>query len=226
MRKPVKNLGASVRARLLNLAKERNQPFDLLLTRYTLERLLYRLSLSKHRNRFVLKGAMLLTSTMDDPHRPTRDLDLLGLGDPDPAGMIAVFREICSVEADDAVVFDIAGLTIDSIRDEAEYGGLRIRAHLLQHGAGHLHDQPRPAIMAFHATDWQAQVNRCRPVAAQRPEPEFRPPRDLAQRQTVEKIGPFFPDPPGNLRLAVNTRPTATPSVEFQHFDFVREYTS
>lgn len=127
MRKPVKNIGASVRARLLNLAKERNQPFDLLLTRYTLERLLYRLSLSKHRNRFVLKGAMLLTSTMDDPHRPTRDLDLLGLGDPDPAGMIAVFREICSVDAGDAVIFDIAGITVDRIRDEAEYGGLRIK---------------------------------------------------------------------------------------------------
>ena len=127
MRKPVKNIGASVRARLLNLAKERNQPFDLLLTRYTLERLLYRLSLGKHRNRFVLKGAMLLTSTMDDPHRPTRDLDLLGLGDPDPAGMITAFREICSVEASDAVTFDIPGITVDRIRDEAEYGGLRIK---------------------------------------------------------------------------------------------------
>jgi len=127
MRKPIKNIGASVRARLLNLAKERNQPFDLLLTRYTLERLLYRLSRSKHRNRFALKGAMLLASTMDDPHRPTRDLDLLGLGDPDPARMIAVFREICSVDADDAVIFDIPGITVDRIRDEAEYGGLRIK---------------------------------------------------------------------------------------------------
>jgi predicted nucleotidyltransferase component of viral defense system len=127
MRKPIKNIGASIRARLLNLAKERNQPFDLLLTRYTLERFLYRLSLSKHRDRFVLKGAMLLTSTMDDPHRPTRDLDLLGFGDPDPAGMIEVFREICSIDAGDAVAFDISGITIDRIRDEIEYGGLRIK---------------------------------------------------------------------------------------------------
>jgi len=94
MRKPVKNIGASIRARLLNLAKERNQPFDLLLTRYTLERLLYRLSLSRYRDRFVLKGAMLLASAMDDPHRPTRDLDLLGFGDPDPNGMIEAFRQI------------------------------------------------------------------------------------------------------------------------------------
>src|SRR5271167_1409790 len=127
MRKPVKNIGASIRARLLNLAKERNQPFDLLLTRYTLERLLYRLSLSRYRDRFVLKGAMLLASAMDDPHRPTRDLDLLGFGDPDPNGMIEAFRQICSIHADDAVVFDLPSLTVDRIRDDAEYGGLRIK---------------------------------------------------------------------------------------------------
>jgi predicted nucleotidyltransferase component of viral defense system len=127
MRKPVKNIGASVRARLLNLSRERNQPFDLLLTRYTLERLLYRLSLSRHRDRFVLKGAMLLASMMDDPHRPTRDLDLLGFGDPDPDGMIEIFREICSIDAGDAVVFELSDLVVDRIRDEMEYGGLRIK---------------------------------------------------------------------------------------------------
>ncbi|WP_311972637.1 hypothetical protein [Bradyrhizobium agreste] len=55
MRKPLKNVGASVRARLLNLAKERNEPFDLLLTQYALERLLYRLSISKYKDKFVLK---------------------------------------------------------------------------------------------------------------------------------------------------------------------------
>lgn len=128
MRKPIKNIWASIRARLLSLAKERNQPFDLLLTRYTLERLLYRLSISNHRDRFVLKGAVLITSVMDDPHRPTRDLDLLGFGDPDPAGMIEVFREICAVQTDDAVNFDIPGIAVDRIRDDMEYGGLRMKA--------------------------------------------------------------------------------------------------
>ena len=72
MRKPLQNIGASVRARLLNLAKERNQPFELLLIRYTLERFLHRLSTSKHRERFVLTGAMLMPHRLDDPHRPTR----------------------------------------------------------------------------------------------------------------------------------------------------------
>src|SRR5580700_3297590 len=113
MRRPPKNIGASVRALLLNLGKERNQPFDLLLTRYVLERLLYRLSQSEHRDRFVLKGAILMTTWLDDPHRPTRDLDLLGFGDPDPDALVGIFREICAVKADDAVTFDIEGLAVD-----------------------------------------------------------------------------------------------------------------
>ena len=107
MRKPVRNIGASIRARLLNLAKERNQPFDLLLTRYALERFLYRLSISKYRDRFALKGAMLMMTWFDNPHRPTRDLDFLGFGDPDPQATLGVFREICAVKADDAVVFAV-----------------------------------------------------------------------------------------------------------------------
>src|SRR6266567_3747545 len=78
MREPKRNMAASVQARLLNIAKERKQPFDLLLTRYVLERLLYRLSRTRHRDRFVLKGAMLLTTWFDNPLRPTRDLDLPG----------------------------------------------------------------------------------------------------------------------------------------------------
>ena len=70
--------GASVRARLLNLSKESGQNCNLLLTRYALERLLHRLTQTPHRDRFVLKGAMLMTTWFDDPHRSTRDVDLLG----------------------------------------------------------------------------------------------------------------------------------------------------
>jgi predicted nucleotidyltransferase component of viral defense system len=113
MPEPKRNMGASVRARLLNLAKERGQPNDLLLTRYALERLLYRLSITDHCERFVLKGAMLMTSWFQEPFRPTRDLDLLGFGDPDPQAMLAVFREICAVEADDGAIFDVEGLRFD-----------------------------------------------------------------------------------------------------------------
>lgn len=135
MREPIPNMGASVRARLLDVARVRNQPHELLLTRYALERLLYRLSTTKHRERFVLKGAMLMTIWFDDPLRPTRDLDLLGFGDSDPQAMLAVFREICAVEIDDGVVFDVAGLQIDLIRENLEYGGLRIKTNATIGGA-------------------------------------------------------------------------------------------
>jgi predicted nucleotidyltransferase component of viral defense system len=97
MTKGARNMGASVRARLLNLARERGQTFDLLLTRYALERLLYRLSVSGHRDRFVLKGALLITTWFDDPNRPTRDLDLLGYGDSSSEAILATFRDICKI---------------------------------------------------------------------------------------------------------------------------------
>jgi predicted nucleotidyltransferase component of viral defense system len=135
MRKPLQNIGASVRARLLNLAKERNQPFELLLIRYTLERLLYRLSKSKHRDKFVLKGAMLMRYWLDDPHRPTRDLDLLGFGDSDPDLTLKILREICAIKVDDAVVFDTSGLVLDRVRDESGYGGLRLKTYARVDGA-------------------------------------------------------------------------------------------
>lgn len=122
------NLGASVRAKLLNQARASGQPFDLILVRFALERLLYRLSISGHAERFVLKGAMLLTTWFDDPARPTRDLDLLGFGDPDPDAMQATFRDILSIEVDDGIVFKADTLRVDRIREALDYGGVRLRA--------------------------------------------------------------------------------------------------
>jgi predicted nucleotidyltransferase component of viral defense system len=110
-------------------------PFQLLLTRFVLERLLYRLSQSAHRDRFVLKGAMLMATWFAEPFRPTRDLDLLGFGDPEPEAMLAVFREVCGAAADDGVVFDVAALTVETIRDDMEYGGLRLKTNATLDGA-------------------------------------------------------------------------------------------
>lgn len=118
-----------MRARLLVIGKGRGQTFDLVLTRYAIERLLYRLGKSRFRDRFVLKGAMLMTTWFETPFRPTRDLDLLGYGDPDATGMLAIFAEICAIDANDGVVFDGNGLSVDRIRDELEYGGLRLRTN-------------------------------------------------------------------------------------------------
>lgn len=134
MRKPT-NMGASVRARLLTLANERKQPFQVLLTRYVLERLLYRLSSSAHRDRFVLKGAVLLTSWFTDPLRPTQDLDLLGFGSSDADAMLAIFRDVCALPAEDGVTFDVADLSVDLIREELEYGGLRLKTFATIDGA-------------------------------------------------------------------------------------------
>ena len=130
-----RNVGASVRQRLLNLAHARGQPMELLLTRYALERLLYRLSVSPHRERFVLKGAMLLATWFDEPHRATRDVELLGFGDAAEDALLGTFREIMTVEVDDGVTFDLKGLRIEAIREEVEYGGSRIRTTAALAGA-------------------------------------------------------------------------------------------
>lgn len=135
MAKEIKNIGASVRARLLQVSKTSGQTFDLVLTRFALERLLFRLSQSPHADRFVLKGAMLMMSWFDDPHRGTRDLDLLGFGDPSAEPMLATFREILTQDAADGVKFDIDALHAGRIREELEYGGLRLRTTALIGGA-------------------------------------------------------------------------------------------
>ena len=130
-----RNVGASVRQRLLNLARARAQPMELLLTRYALERLLHRLSLSPHRERFVLKGAMLLATWFDEPHRATRDVDLLGFGDAAEDSLLGTFREIMAIELDDGVTFDLEGLRVEAIREEVEYGGSRLRTTAALAGA-------------------------------------------------------------------------------------------
>ena len=121
-----KNMGASVRARLLAISKANGQVVDLVLNRYAVERLLYRLSISAYARRFVLKGATLLMTWLDAPHRGTRDLDLLGFGDPDGENMLAVFREIMATDGDDGIVFDVAALKVERIREHLAYGGLRL----------------------------------------------------------------------------------------------------
>ena len=101
MAKEIKNVGASVRARLLNASKESGQNYQLILTRYANERLRYRLAQSEHVGRFDLKGAVLLMTWFDESFRGTRDVDLLGHGDPDPAAVLNVFQDILARDGDD-----------------------------------------------------------------------------------------------------------------------------
>lgn len=130
-----RNIGASVRQRLLNLTRAGGPPFNILLTRYVLERLLYRLTLTPHAGRFVLKGAMLVTTWFPDPHRQTRDLDLLGFGDSAPDAILAIFSDVCAIQLDDGVNIDVDGLRADLLREALEYGGLRLRTTATVGGA-------------------------------------------------------------------------------------------
>lgn len=120
-------LAASIQARLLNRAKSRGEDFNLILTRYALERFLYRLSLVPARETYWLKGAMLFDLWFDVPHRPTRDADFLGFGPMDIEVLDNTIREICSIEVDDGMVFDPDSIAIEEIREDARYGGLRVR---------------------------------------------------------------------------------------------------
>lgn len=121
---PPKDIGASVRARLLDLARKRNEDFQFVLTRYANERLLFRLASSRHAQRFVLKGAALFTLWTGKPHRATRDLDLLGFGDPGVDHMREVFAELLALDvADDGVCYDLGSLAVGLIREEQNTAG-------------------------------------------------------------------------------------------------------
>lgn len=135
MAKAPANMAKSVKDRLLNIARKEGRAFDVLLVRFALERLLYRLSISAHRDRFVLKGGMLVTVWVADNNRVTRDADFLGHGDADPARLIADFGEIMAIESDDGLAFDIDALAATVIRLTED----RTRSHV-QMGKNFLHN--------------------------------------------------------------------------------------
>lgn len=123
-----KNVSASVKQRLLNLAREEGEEFNFVLIRYGIERFLYRLSQSEHADAFVLKGAMLFHLFAGAAHRPTRDVDLLGSGSPDLSRMQGIFSGVCALDVeDDGLTFDEKSVRADHIRDDAEYGGIRLQ---------------------------------------------------------------------------------------------------
>jgi hypothetical protein len=122
-----RNLAASVKARLLTKAREANADYSLFLTRYALERLLYRLSISSHSHNFLLKGALLFDLWFDAPLRPTRDIDLLGFGSADVPDLVSAFESICRIPVEDGVSFNSKSIRINEIRKEANYAGLRVK---------------------------------------------------------------------------------------------------
>lgn len=122
-----RNIAASVRQRLLNKARTEKRPFNELLQYYAMERFLYRLSVSSCKDRFVLKGALMLR-VWDSPEiRPTMDIDLLGKTSNEATRILAQFREMILLPVeDDGIVFDPESLQSETITEEADYTGLRI----------------------------------------------------------------------------------------------------
>src|SRR6516165_8124467 len=108
--KPLKNIAASMRAKLLDRSRERKEDFQFTLDRWIAERFLYRLGESDQRETFVLKGATLFLVWHGKLPRPTRDIDLLGYGSAQVRNVVDEIRQVCSVEAADGIVFDLAGI--------------------------------------------------------------------------------------------------------------------
>ena len=120
-------LVASVRRRLLDLAARTGDDPNAIWSRYAVERLLYRLSVSEFAGEFALKGAVLFTVWSDQPHRPTLDLDLLAFGPDNEERIASVFRALCTLPVEsDGLRFDASTLQVQPIREAAEYHGWRV----------------------------------------------------------------------------------------------------
>lgn len=127
-RRPVKNTAASVHQRLLNSARETGRPFHELLQYYAMERFLYRLSRSSHADKFVLKGALMLTAWQAPFSRPTRDIDLLGRLENSIDAVVRVVRDVCTEQVEpDGTAFDTSSVRGDRITERAGYQGVRVR---------------------------------------------------------------------------------------------------
>ncbi len=126
-RKPT-NIAASIRQRLKNISKDENRPFSELLQFYAMERFLYRLSQSKHAERFILKGALMLRAWRSPELRPTMDIDMLGKTSNEINSIIEQIKDIILVNAEpDGLLFDIESIKAERIKEDADYEGVRVR---------------------------------------------------------------------------------------------------
>lgn len=132
MAKQPQNIAASVRQKLLNIAQQSKSDFNAILVKYALECLIYRLSLSSFRDKFILKGGMLIAAWDINDSRTTRDIDFLGFGAMDADKLKEIFAEIMSIKVQDGLSFDIQNLTAKTIREDQIYNGIRLKtiAHL------------------------------------------------------------------------------------------------
>ncbi|NLT72274.1 MAG: nucleotidyl transferase AbiEii/AbiGii toxin family protein [Verrucomicrobiaceae bacterium] len=131
----MKNIAASVRARLANIGQAEGMALDFMIERFAIGRLLWRISQSPHADRFVLKGAQLFAMWEQNPHRPTRDIDFLSFGDPAEKAMESLFIELLAAPADPEDGMIWGKPSVGQIRDDQSYGGIRIAVPVMLAGA-------------------------------------------------------------------------------------------
>ena len=129
-KRDIKNLGASVRARLTNIARETKRDFGAILLQYFQERFLYRLSISPYRSAFVLKGALLFLVYGMPFFRPTKDVDFLVRSKSKDMGTIkGMIKDIARVDVEDGVRFFPESVSLESVMEDADYEGIRVKIH-------------------------------------------------------------------------------------------------
>jgi len=124
----LKDIASSVHQRLLNIARQTDRPFNEVLQYYAMERFLYRLSKSRYRDRFILKGALMLICWEAPVSRPTADIDLLGRVDSEVENVVTIVRDICVQKViDDGMIFHADSISGERIIEGAEYNGVRVK---------------------------------------------------------------------------------------------------
>ena len=144
-----RDVGASVRQRLLNQSRAQGRPFQELLQYFAMERFLYRLAKSPFSDRFVLKGALLLTAWRAPFSRPTMDIDLAGRTTNDLDHIADLVSAVCGVAAEpDGIEFNRASIEVSRIKEDADYEGVRVKLHAVLAKARYvkLNDRPRPTV--------------------------------------------------------------------------------
>jgi len=121
-----RHLDQSIRAKLLNLSKQKKVDFNNLVTRYISDRFLYRLSQSKYQEKFVLKGATLFKCWQGELHRPTKDLDFLAYGNNEISELTQQLKAVCEIQCEDGVQFHPESMKGEKIKEDQEYEGVRI----------------------------------------------------------------------------------------------------
>jgi predicted nucleotidyltransferase component of viral defense system len=124
----IKNIAASAKERLRNIASQSGKEFQSIIHQYVQERFLFRLSKSSYKNNLILKGALLFVAHNISRNRPTKDIDFLGTSISNEIDDIEeVVKEILKIAYEDGVTFDANSVEAENIVEDGDYHGIRIK---------------------------------------------------------------------------------------------------